>query len=255
MTARVATLLAVIVSLAAFESPAAPAPGGSGETRSLDQRLLEDLGADPLDEFDRELFAPDAGKPPVEDAVPGRPGTPGEPADRLDEDLLRELGAAATSEDENPLLGIAEQMRSAEGMIRRTESGPATQDLQDRIVADLDELIKQARSCCKQSSPSQCDPNQVAARQRVSQPKPPGAGNPKPGSTPVSESNAKPGSAEERRPDMGEMRDILKRLWGQLPERQREQMLQLPVEEFLPKYQQLIEEYFKRLAEEQGGGN
>ena len=108
----------------------------------------------PLDEFDRELFAPDAGKPPVEDAVPGRPGTPGEPADRLDEELLRELAGDDASEDENPLLGIAQDMRSAEGMIGRTESGPATQDLQDRIVADLDELIKQARSRCGQCSPS-----------------------------------------------------------------------------------------------------
>jgi len=29
-------------------------------------------------------------------------------------------------------------------------------------------------------------------------------------------------------------------------------MLQLPIEEFLPKYELLIEEYFRRLAEEQG---
>jgi len=252
MTVRVAILLAAIVSLAACRCPAAPAAEASGDTRSLDQRLLEDLGADPLDEFDRELFAPDATKPPGEDPAPGAPG---DPTDRLDQELLRELGAAAASEDENPLLGIAQDMRSAEGMIGRTESGPPTQDLQDRIVANLDELIKQARSCCKQCSPSQVDPNQVASRNPVGQPKTPGTGNQKPGPKPARDSNAQPGSAEPGRPDMGEMRDILKRLWGQLPERQREQMLQLPVEEFLPKYQQLIQEYFKRLAEEQGGGD
>lgn len=52
---------------------------------------------------------------------------------------------------------------------------------------------------------------------------------------------------------MEEMRDVLhKDVWGMLPERQRQQMLELPVEEFLPKYELLIEDYFRRLAEEPG---
>ncbi len=37
---------------------------------------------------------------------------------------------------------------------------------------------------------------------------------------------------------------------GALPERAREQMLQLPAEEFLPKYELEIEDYFRRLAGE-----
>ena len=48
---------------------------------------------------------------------------------------------------------------------------------------------------------------------------------------------------------------MLGELWGELPETEREQMLELPVEElFLPKYQELIEEYFKRLAEGEPAG-
>ena len=49
---------------------------------------------------------------------------------------------------------------------------------------------------------------------------------------------------------MAEMRTVLKQLWGELPQRQREQMLEPPVEEFLPKYEQQIEEYFRRLSED-----
>ena len=49
---------------------------------------------------------------------------------------------------------------------------------------------------------------------------------------------------------MTRMRKVMEELWGELPPRQRQQMLQLPVEEFLPKYELLIEEYFRRLAEE-----
>ena len=44
----------------------------------------------------------------------------------------------------------------------------------------------------------------------------------------------------------------MKELWGALPERARQQMQQLPVEDFPPKYERLIEEYFRRLAEEKG---
>jgi hypothetical protein len=43
---------------------------------------------------------------------------------------------------------------------------------------------------------------------------------------------------------------MLRRVWGDLPERERDEMLQLqPPEEFLPKYELLIEAYFRRLAE------
>ena len=54
-----------------------------------------------------------------------------------------------------------------------------------------------------------------------------------------------------RKPDMADMRDVLKGVWGLLPERQREQMLQSYEEQFLPKYEQMIADYFRSLAEEQ----
>jgi hypothetical protein len=53
-----------------------------------------------------------------------------------------------------------------------------------------------------------------------------------------------PGSLEERK-------ELLEGLWGELPPREREQMLQMPVEDFLPKYELLIQDYFRRLSEEQ----
>jgi hypothetical protein len=49
---------------------------------------------------------------------------------------------------------------------------------------------------------------------------------------------------------MAQMQELLKDLWGHLPERVREQLLQAPTDEFLPKYQLEIEKYFRRLAEE-----
>ena len=62
---------------------------------------------------------------------------------------------------------------------------------------------------------------------------------------------ATPGKAKARRPDMGQMQSLVKKIWGELPDTTREQMLEPLVEEFLPKYELLIEEYFRRLAAEQ----
>ena len=42
---------------------------------------------------------------------------------------------------------------------------------------------------------------------------------------------------------------MVKDLWGKLPERQREQILQPLSEEFLPKYASEIEAYFRALAD------
>ena len=50
------------------------------------------------------------------------------------------------------------------------------------------------------------------------------------------------------------MKDLFRRIWGNLPDKLREEMQASLSEQFLPKYERLIEEYYKRLAEEQSGG-
>jgi hypothetical protein len=213
--------------------------------------LLESLRADPLDDFDRELFGPDENKPKPSDRRSGQPGESDEEGDDLEGRLPRELGPAGVSEEASPLLEIARQMRHVEGLIGKAESGPKTQNLEDEIVTRLEELLKQARSRSQGGSPSPRK-QKTAPRQPVKQPqrKPtPGPGKPDAKSAP--DSKATPGRAEARKPDLSAWQAVQARLWGELPQKAREQMLQqLPVEEFLPKYEVLIEEYFKRLAEE-----
>jgi len=50
---------------------------------------------------------------------------------------------------------------------------------------------------------------------------------------------------------MAAMHELMKDVWGQLPQHDREQMSQSAPEQFLPKYELLIEKYYKRLAEQQ----
>ena len=50
--------------------------------------------------------------------------------------------------------------------------------------------------------------------------------------------------------ELAQMQRMLKEVWGHLPPRVRAQMQSGAGEKFLPKYEKLIEDYYKRLAEE-----
>ena len=58
----------------------------------------------------------------------------------------------------------------------------------------------------------------------------------------------KPG--ETKITDEKDLEALVKQVWGHLPDKVRDQMQNASVESFLPKYEKLIEEYYKRLAEE-----
>ncbi len=236
---RLFSAVALLLAAAAIAPAQAPK-----QPPSLDDELLKELGADPLDDVDRQLFGP-APQQPDNKQPPG-------PTDDLQERLARELGAAGASEDENPMLAIANRMRDVGVLIAGNNSGENTQQVQKQIVSALDKLIAQARKNCRKAGGGTPQPQTTAARKPVAQPgsKPPGAGQGKPGSKPATNSNAKPGQGEAAKPDVQQIRAMIEKdIWGTLPERQRQQLLQLPMEEFLPQYELLIIEYFKRLSE------
>ena len=76
----------------------------------------------------------------------------------------------------------------------------------------------------------------------------------KPGNKPAAASSSRSPDGQPRKPDMDEMRSLINNLWGELPPHVRDQMLQTPVEEFIPKYQDLIEDYFRDLSNEKKPG-
>lgn len=214
---------------------------------SLDDALFGDVKTGSIDPaVERELFGEPPKVPEKQEASTKEPLS----KRRIDawNDLLeKELAEAAVDEAKNPLLGIARSMRLVEGLIEENESGQRTQQIQAEIISDIDSLLKQARKKCQScSSQSQS----VAERKPTEQPKPskPKEGSPKP--KPATTGNIKPGKAEGDMPDMAEMMAVIKQVWGELPEKERQQMLQTSVEEFLPKYADLIERYFRRLAQD-----
>jgi len=160
--------------------------------------------------------------------------------------LRRELGVAAVAEEDNPLLEVARRMREAQGRIVRNDAGEQTQGLQRQIVADLDELIRQARKRCQQGKPGGKPSQQGSSGGPPKQ----GTKGTKPSEKPASTGTQRKDNGQQRKLDKQQMRTLVERAWGvTLPPQQRNELRQSPFDEFLPKYELLIEQYYRRLSE------
>ena len=142
----------------------------------------------------------------------------------------------------SPLTKIAQQMRMAEQRLASRDTSSATQDLQQQIIDEI------ARLLTGSGQPSGRSAGAEKGRVRESKQSPAGAGAP----SSQTESNSAGGerdSAESGGP--ASVNRWLDQMWGQLPEHVRNQVRAPRSEQFLPKYERTIEEYYLRLAEEQ----
>ena len=215
----------------------------ASEPGSLDDKLLDDSPERLGGGVDADLFreGPEAAPP-----------SPGAAEESLESRLERELGHAATSEGAHPLLAIARQMRDVQTRLARQAADGQTTALQEQIVAQLDMLLEEARQQAAASAEGARQAPPAAEQQADAQPGDETGGDGDPQQAPAREATDEPGEAEtvEERPERRRTMQAMEALWNRLPERQREQLLQLAPEQFLPKYELQIEQYFRRLAEE-----
>ena len=147
-------------------------------------------------------------------------------------------------------------MRTGGQQIQQNQIGQAAAG-QKQIVRDLQEVLdmlaarQTGKSNTAAASPSESGTSRTPLapgnRSRVlPTAKPLATGRPPP------LRRDRPATARITNSTSDELRAAIRRLWGQLPEHARGQMLQSPVEEFPPKYEVMIEEYFRRLSEEKG---
>jgi hypothetical protein len=181
--------------------------------------------------------------------TPGNENTPGTAP--LEEDLFKRLLGDEPQEqetDENPLENAIKGMLDAEKRIGDRNIGEETQNIQKKIVNDLQKLIDLANQRQQQQSQRRQQNRQrhrqqqhqqqqnASEQQNKKQPGDSGAG------ARVGETN----SAELLR-----QRRMLEEVWGHLPPALRERMQNVISEKYLLKYDDMIRHYFKSLAEDE----
>jgi hypothetical protein len=213
--ASFAVVMLVIGTLPSLAQDAKPQPP---KPSSLDQQLLDDLDRDLLKDLPGGAKTPPAGNGDVTPAV----------------------------QSDNPLAALAERMRAVEARIANKDTSPETQKLQKQILAELAALMEQAK---KQGGGSKKPGNGPGKGSDQ-----PGEGSGNPTAGPVRDSTNRIEQGTKEATETADVKDLLRRMWGHLPDKVRDQMQASLSEQFLPKYERLIEEYYKRLAEERPTG-
>lgn len=230
--------------------PGAASSAPSGE--ALDRQLLEGLGEDFLPDLNK-LPAPSPAQPPPDQPKTKQPQPTEPPAGDADHNapaIDHHLGEdVVPGGEQHPLARIGRQMQSVEQRLAARDASQQTQQIQEEILAQLDELLKQRQRRPQSPDSGDSPQNRQASRRSDPQQAQPGDGQPGQNSQqPARDSTDRvdPGAAETAKAE--DLDRILQQLWGHLPQRQREQLLQTSREQFLPKYELLIEQYFRRLS-------
>ena len=158
---------------------------------------------------------------------------------------------------------VADMSRVA-GQLEAREPGIDTQRLQESILERLDQAIasaesQQSSSSSSSSGSSGSSSNQDNAGGNAQQPSPgqagaspEGAGGGQPGQeggAEASDGGFSPGQVGPVDPSAGGLEE-LRREWGNLPPRLRDELTNGMDEPFSPIYRELTERYYRRLAEE-----
>lgn len=177
------------------------------------------------------------------------PSIPPKKVDDLGERLIRK---AVTDGEEDIMATIVRLMAEASRKMEiEFDPGEETQALQGRIQEKLDEAIKAAASKqrARKQSPAPTDPDKrrmPTAGKREQRPDAKAKGESSKGSTSnTAEAPAADGRSEAERAALQDTR----RSWGQLPRREREEVIQGVGEGFLERYRVWIERYYRALQE------
>jgi hypothetical protein len=205
----------------------------SAQEKSLDEQLLDDLKPAP------------AKTKPAEKPTTPKADQP-KSKDKLDDALRRDLEGedlGQEKKEEHPLQKLGREMLEVKQRIEAQDTAAGTQQMQKEIADELAKLIEQAKTK-PQGNKSQ-NGNQSKSGTGTQS----GAESGSPQSKPGQESTQRLEQGDETQTQMNEVKEALRRIWGHLPEKEREEMISALGEQFLPKYERLIEAFYKRLAE------
>jgi hypothetical protein len=150
----------------------------------------------------------------------------------------------------DPLVRIGNRMQLAGQHIAGNDTSVRTQDIQVEIINDLSTLIEQTRRQYEANSAS----SQAAAtsdRQEATRSqRPPEQQAENISANPARDSASNRGGGQSAQSGADLVDSFIKKTWGHLPPQFRQSVLNAGNEKFLPKYEMLIEQYYRRLAED-----
>ncbi len=256
MIVRLIAALLLVVNTALLVAQDAAAPKDAGD--SLDARLLDDLDSDLLDGLSDDLAPPKTAQQPDAASETAKPGQSPSPLDENVREQVVEgedIGAADTAADDNPLIRIEQKMRQVEQRLNQRDAAAETQSLQQQIAQELKVLLEQLQQQQQQQSQNQQNSQQQqqsASSSDQQNQQQSASSNPsnQAANKPAEDSEERLGKVDEEQIKPEDLKELFQRAWGHLPPQVRQQMQAAAQEQFLPKYEMLIEDYFQRLAEE-----
>jgi hypothetical protein len=142
--------------------------------------------------------------------------------------------------------GVGRIMNNIERRLDLARGGPITQDMQKKVLVNLDQMIKEEED--KQNQQGQGDGNGKGQKKSGKNPN-----NNTKANTPQDDSYGGTGSGPGN-VDPKKFKELAQ-VWGTLPEKERAKALQDLTREMPPKHRELIENYFKKLAQTDNTGS
>jgi hypothetical protein len=178
-----------------------------------------------------------------------------------EEGLKIKQPSPAAGEGGDPIVSIGKKMSDLATRLSKSapEADPHVVQLQQQIVKQLDALLKELEKQSQgQSSKSNSSGGGLGGQQNKRTSigkKTPGQANPQADGKGKSregdsrESSQRVGKAAPKI-NLAELLQVVKQVWGHLPEKERERLRQLSADQVLPGHDLAVEKYFRRLANE-----
>jgi multidrug efflux pump subunit AcrA (membrane-fusion protein) len=188
-------------------------------------------------------------EPPVK---PGEPKKDGEPKKEIEpKDEFNPEAARRQEQVQEVLNRIGKNMKSSEDRLGQHDSGEGTQQVQQDVVKDFDALIElnkqqqqqqqqqqQSRSQRQQARQKRNQQEQQAKQQQQQQQQ-----------LQEQPTNDPSGGGRGGKGDKNNLADLYKDIWGHLPETMRLEMDQYARERFMPRYSEMLKQYYTTIAE------
>ena len=225
----------------------------------------------------KEDADPNDSQPEQKPSKPGKPSQLKKLTNELFKDVDDDPAGAATAKKESKLDRVAKGMRNAGEKLEENHTGTQTRKIQEQVIRDLDELIKQLQNPPPPQGNSgggggnsggggSSSNGGGASASKSGQAKLGQAGRGQPGKAQAnSGANASKGGQDKKVAGGSQERTESERkgaeeaarkkklemdVWGHLPPHLRDQLLNTYGEKTLPKYQNLVKQFYEALSDQ-----